>query len=140
MSLQVDRVDVWAAGVQDKPGRLAEKLRMLADGGANLEMVISRRAPEHSGTGVVFVTPIKGTGQMRAAKQAGFDKTESLHSVRIEGADKPGIGAQITGALGDASVNLRGFSAAAVGRKFVCYLALDSAADAAKAIRVLKRT
>ena len=45
----------------------------------------------------------------------------------------------MTQALADAGINLRGLSAAALGKKFVCYLALDKAADAAKAIRVLKK-
>jgi hypothetical protein len=42
-------------------------------------------------------------------------------------------------ALALAALNRRGFSAAAIGRAFVAHVALDSAADAAKAVRVLKK-
>lgn len=138
MALKLSRVDVWAASVKDKPGRLAEKLTTLAKAKVNLGFVIARRAPEKRGAGVVFVTPIKGAAQVRAAKKAGFVKTKSLHSVRVEGPDRRGIGAKMTKALAEAGLNLRGFSAAAVARKFVCYIALDKVADATKAVRILK--
>ena len=138
MALDVKRVDVWAASIEDRPGGVAEKLAVLADAGAQLEFVIARRTPEKRGAGVVFLTPLKGAAQLKAAKKAGFRKTKSLNSVRIEGADKPGIGARITEALACKGINLRGLSAAAIGRRFVAHLALDSSADAAKAIRLLK--
>ena len=44
MALTVGRVTVWAASIDDRPGGLAERLTALADAGANLEFVISRRA------------------------------------------------------------------------------------------------
>src|SRR5258705_9838702 len=139
MKFNVNRTDVWAATLEDRPGGLAEKLASLAAAGANLEFIISRRTPEQAGQGAVFVTPIKGIRQVKAAQDAGFQKTESLHSVRLEGADKPGSGAVITKALAGAGINLRGLSAAAIGRRFVAHLALDTAEDAAKATRVLRK-
>lgn len=139
MALKVSRVDVWAAGLKDKPGQLAAKLAALADAGANVEFVVARRSPDKPGTGVVFVTPIRGAKQLRAAKKAGFRKSKSLQSVRVEGADKRGLGAKLAQALADAGINLRGISAAALGKRAVCYFALDKLSDATKAIRVLKK-
>ena len=139
MALQVSRVDTWAATMKDQPGGLSAKLVLLMQGGVNLEFIISRRAPERPGTGVVFVTPIKGAAQLAAAKRAGFKKASSLHTVRVEGPDKAGIGARITHALGEAGINLRGFSAAAIGKKFVCHVAVDTTADAAKAKRIIAK-
>ena len=138
MKIKVSKTDVWVAAMDDRPGGLAELLEVLADAGANLEFIISRRAPEKPGKGVVFVTPIKGVRQVKAAQAAGFKKTGSLHSLRIEGADQPGLGAKMTTLLARAGINLRGLSAAAFGRRFVCHLALDTAAAAAKAVKVLK--
>ena len=139
MALKVTRVDVWAASIEDRPGGLAGKLAPLAEAGAQLEFVIARRASERPGTGVVFVTPLKGAAQIGAAKKAGFEKTESLHSLRVEGPDQPGLGAKMTQALAQAGINLRGLSAAAIGPRCVVHLALDSTADATKASRLLKR-
>ncbi len=138
MGLKVSNVDVWAASIEDQVGGLVGKLAPLSAAGANLEFVIARRAPEQPGKGVVFVTPLNGAKQVAAAEVAGFLRTGSLHSVRIEGADKPGLGGKIAGALAEAGINLRGLSAAAIGTKFVCYLALDTAEDAKKATDTLK--
>ena len=139
MKLDITRVDVWAAGIEDRPGGLARKLDALAKAGTNLESLIARRAPEKPGTGVVFVTPIKGVRQMRAARQVGFEKTKSQHTLRIAADDKPGLGAKLTGQLADTGINLRGFSAAAIGRRAIFHLAFDSTADANKAMRRLKQ-
>ncbi len=139
MKLTVSRTDVWAAAIEDRPGGLAQKLEGLAAAGTNLEFIIARRAPERQGQGVVFVAPLKGARQTKAAEAGGFQKTGSLHSLRVEGGDKPGMGAKLSQALAEAGINLRGLSAAAFGRRFICYLALDSAEDAAKAANVLKK-
>ena len=136
--MKAQRTDTWAAEIEDKPGALAAKLKALADAGCNLEFVIARRQPDKPGTGVVFVTPIKGPKRIRAAEAAGFKKSESLHTVRVEGTDKPGQGQRIAQALADQGLNIRGFSGAALGRKFVCHVALDTEVDAAKALKVLK--
>src|SRR5437867_209322 len=111
MKLKVNRVKVWAASIEDRPGSLAQKLEALAQAKANLEFVIARRTPERGhGQGVVFVTPLKAVAQQRAAVAAGFIETSDLHSVRVEGADKPGLGAVMTRVLASAGINLRGLS------------------------------
>jgi hypothetical protein len=138
MAFEVTQVEVWAASIEDKPGGLADKLSALAAAGVDLEFVIARRAPEKPGTGVVFVTPVEGDAQVAAAEAAGFSRTESLHSVRAAGADAPGLGAQITHALADADINLRGLSAAALGGRCVVHLALDTEVDAAEATEILQ--
>ena len=139
MKLDITRVDVWAASIKDKPGGLALKLDALARAGANLEFCIARRAPKKPGTGVVFVTPIKGAGPTKAAKKAGFSKTKSLHALRVAATNRAGLGAELTGLLGDAGINLRGLSGAAIGKRAVLHLAFDSAAKAGKAMRLLKK-
>ena len=140
MSLTVERVDVWAATIQDEPGGLAEKLAPLSEAGADLAFVIARRAPEKPKTGVVFVTPLLGDAQTGAAEKAGFAVADSLHSLRIEGDNKPGIGTQLTGKLADAGINLRGLSAAVLGGRFIMYLALDTAKDADSAAGVIEES
>jgi len=44
----------------------------------------------------VFVTPLQGDREIRAASQSGFNVTQSLHSIRIMGQDKAGIVAELT--------------------------------------------
>ena len=136
--MKTQRVATWVASLKDKPGGLAAKLNTLAEGGVNLEFIIARRAPDKPGAGVVFVTPVKGPKQTKAARAAGFRPTNQLHTVRIEGADRPGLGARITGKLAKQGLNLRGLSAAAIGKKFVCHIAVDREADAARVVRMLR--
>ena len=138
MTLSVQRVDVWAASIEDQPGGLAAKLAPLAEAGADLEFVIARRAPDKPGTGVVFVTPLEGAAQAVAAEEAGFAVADSLHSIRVEGENSPGLGAQLTSQLADAGINLRGLSAAVIGGRFIMNLALDTADDADKAMGLLQ--
>lgn len=140
MDLLVERVDVWAAPINDSPGGLAEVLATLREAGANLQFIIARRASESPGKGVVFVTPLQGDQEIRAAAHAGFNVTQKLHSVRVMGRDKPGIAAELAQRLATAGINLRGFSASAIGPQFVAYAAVDSLADANKVIEVLERT
>ena len=135
---KVTKVDVWAAGLTDRPGALAKKLNALAEAGVNLEFVISRRLDRTKGRGVVFVTPIAGSGRVRAARKAGFRKTPTLHSVRVQAANRKGAGARLTRSLAAAGINLRGVSAAATGAQAVAYFAFDTRADANRAMRILK--
>jgi glycine cleavage system regulatory protein len=117
---------------------LANVLQTLADAGATLESVLARRQADKPGTGVVFVTPISGQKAQRAAKSVGLQRGESIGALRLEGTDKPGLGAQITRAIAESGINMRGLQATVIGNKFVCYLAFDNAADANKASRILK--
>jgi hypothetical protein len=138
MDLFVEHVDVWAAPIQDKPGGLATVLATLREVGANLQFMIARRAPEKPGKGVVFVSPLQGDREIAAAAEVGFNVAQTLHSVRIMGPDRPGIGAELTQKLADAGINLRGFSASMIGTQFIAYAALDSLEDAKKTVEILK--
>ena len=140
MAYVINKVDVWSGEIEDRPGALADKLTAVSGAGANVEFLVSRRAPDKPGTGVIFLTPIKGAKQKSAAQAAGLTTTDSLHSVRVEGPDRAGLGAKMTRAIADAGINLRGISAAALGRRAATYFAFDSAADADTAIRDRKST
>lgn len=139
MALKATKAEVWAVSIDDRAGGVADRLEPLAKAGASFEMVLARRTPENAGKGMLFVTPVKGAKVTRAARESGMGIPQSIHSVRIEGADRPGLGAKIARVLGDAGISVRGISGIAIGRKFVSYLACDSAEDQARAIAVLKK-
>ncbi len=139
MELIVERVNVWAASIPDQPGGLARMLIGLREAGADLDFCIARRAPEKPGSGVVFVTPLRGDREIEAASLLGFNVTNSLHSVRVEGENMPGIAATITEKLAAAGLNLHSFSGAVIGTRFILYIALDNAEDADKACQILQQ-
>ena len=138
MDLIIEHADVWAATIDDKPGAFADVLTVLHQAGADLQCVISRRAPEEPGKGVVFVTPLQGDDEIAAAAQAGFNVTQTLHSVRVIGTNLPGVLATLAQKLADDGINLRGFSSSTIGSRFVAYVAVDSFHEAQKAITLLK--
>ena len=107
--------------------------------GADLQFIVARRSAEKPGTGVVFVTPLQGDREIQAASETGFNVTQRLHSVRIIGANRPGVAAELTRRVSEQGINLRGFGAAVIGTQFVAYLGLDSLDDANKAIAVLEK-
>jgi predicted amino acid-binding ACT domain protein len=139
MAIKVSRQEVWSVTIDDRAGAVADKLEALAKAGANLEMVFARRRPEQPGSGVIFAAPIKGAKVTRAAQEAGFAKADNMFGVKVEGGDKPGLGARITRALGNAGVSFRGISAHAIGSKFISNIVVDSDQDAANAVAALKK-
>ncbi len=77
---------------------------------------------------------------MQAAADVGLVPADGMHSIRVDGPDRAGLGAQITRAVASAGINIRGASAATLGRKNVFYLAFktnDEATAAAKVVRKL---
>jgi hypothetical protein len=137
----INKVDVWAGDIRNRPGMLARVLEALAQSGAELEFLIARRVTEN--TSRVFLAPLKGVKQKRTALDVGLVQAEGMNSLRIEGPDRAGLGALVARAVADHGLNLRGASGAAIGRKTVLYLAFESADEvkaAAGVVRKLLRT
>ena len=70
MSFKMQRVHLFHAEVEDKPGGAAAKLKKLAEAGAHLEYVYSQRSATKPGMGDLFVAPLHGNGEMAAARAA----------------------------------------------------------------------
>ena len=139
MDLNIKHADVWAAGIPDKPGGLAKVLGELREVGADLEFILARRAPDEPGTGVVFISPLRGDEEIAAAATLGFNVTSSVKCVRVEGDNQAGIVADLTEKLAAAGLNLRGVSAAVIGSRFILYIGLNSAADADEVVNILQQ-
>lgn len=134
----VEHVDVWSASVADKTGGLSWLLKGLDEAGADFNFIIARRSPENPGSGVVFVTPIIGDREIKAASTLGFSLTRSVAALRFEADDKPGASARLTAMIADAGINIRGLSVAVIGTRFVAYIGFDSSEDAERAVGILQ--
>mgnify|MGYP000861716905 FL=1 len=88
---------------------------------------------------MVFVTPLRGDAELEAAATLGFNPTGRVYSVCVEGENRLGIAAELASRLAAASINLRGFSTGVIGARFIMYIGLDTAEDAAKAVAVLRQ-
>jgi hypothetical protein len=136
----VERVSVWSASLTDHPGSLSNKLNCLDEAGVDLDFIIARRAPEKPGSGVVFVSPLRGDHEIRAASMLGFAISSSIAALRVEGDNEPGAAARLTDLIANAEINMRGFSGAVVGRKYVAYVGFDSPEDANEAATIIRES
>ena len=137
MGFKLDRVHVWAGEVMDQAGGVAAKLQLLAQAGANLEFIHTRRQADKPGTGVLYVAPITGPMQVRAAKSAGLHETNDPVVLRVEGDNQAGLGHRLTQHWALAGLTLQGLTMSVLGDKFVGYVSFDTVADSNRAAAIL---
>jgi hypothetical protein len=134
MSFEITLVDVWTAELEDRPGTLADKMEALQRAGVNLEFAILRPSADVTAdTGLLFVAPVVGAAQCRAAAEAGLRKDTSHQALRVVGPDRPGLVAGIARMLADARINITALWASALGEQSALYIRFDSNAEAKRA-------
>ncbi len=139
MALKVEATQLWSCKIEDRPGGAAGALKPLADAKVCIEFLLARRTPEDPGKGILFVAPITGCPEAeQAARAAGLAPSADISALRVEGDDRAGAGHQLTGALAAAGVSFRGMAANVLVKKYVCYVALDTAGEAQKAAEAIK--
>jgi hypothetical protein len=137
MSFKLDRVHVWSGDVADQAGGVAAKLSLLAQAGANLEYVFTKRWPDRPGTGVLYVAPVSGAAQVRAARTAGMTETDTPVVRRIEGDNEAGLVHRLTQQWAIAGISFHSLMMTVLGNKFVGYVAFDTVDDANRAAQIL---
>src|SRR5262245_29718558 len=137
MGFKLDRVHVWSGEVTDRAGGVAAKLSALAQAGANLEFVLTRRSPDKPGFGLLYVAQVTGPSQVRAARAAGLKETHDPVVLRVEGDNQAGLAHRLTQQWALAGISLQELTMAVVGGKFVGYAAFDTVADANRAAAIL---
>jgi hypothetical protein len=137
MGFKLDRVHVWSGEIADQAGGMASKLALLAQAGANLEYIFTRRQPDKPGTGLLFIAPVSGAVQVRAARAAGLHETSDPVVLRVEGDNQAGLGHRLTQQWALAGISLQGLTMTVLGNKFVGYAAFDSVTDANRAAQIL---
>jgi len=138
MAFEINRVDVWVGEIEDRPGGLHEKLGAVMCAGADLDFMIARPLADDPARGVLYITPLRGSEQMRAAEEAGLKKAH-VQILRIEGPNRPGLGAGITCTLAEAGVNIRGLSGSVLCERCLFYIRFDSQDDLTRAAQILTR-
>jgi hypothetical protein len=137
MSFKMGRVHLWSGEVEDRAGGTANKLAFLAQAGANLEYVFTKRLADKPGKGILYVTPVSGSAQVAAARSAGLTETDTPVVHRIEGTNEAGLASHLTQAWAIAGISFQGLTMAVLSDKFVGYAAFDSVADANRAAQIL---
>jgi hypothetical protein len=137
MGFKLERLHIWGGEIADQAGGMAGKLAPLAQAGANLEYISTRRQAERPGTGIIYVAPVTGPAQVRAARLAGLAEAHDPVVMRVEGDNEAGLAYRLTQQWALAGINLQGLSMSVLGSKFVGFAAFDSVADANRAAQIL---
>lgn len=137
MSFRLDRVHIWSGEVADQAGGVATKLALLAQAGAHLEYIYTRRQQEKPGTGILFIAPVTGPLQVRAARSAGLSETQHPVVLRVEGDDAAGLAHRLTQQWAMAGLTMNALSMAVLNGKFVGYVSFDNVEEANRAAAIL---
>ena len=137
MGFKLDRVHVWSGEVVDHAGGVAGKLALLAQAGANLEFIFTQRRIDQPGSGVIYVAPLTGPVQLRAAKAAGLAEVHDPVVLRVEGDNEAGLGHRLTQQWALAGISFQGLTMAVMEDKFPGYAAFDTTNDANRAAAIL---
>jgi hypothetical protein len=137
MGFKLDRVHVWAGEVADRAGGTAAKLKALAEADANLEFIFTQRLPNKPGSGLLYVAPVTGPTQVRAARAAGLAEVHDPVVLRLEGDNMAGLAHKVTQQWALAGISFQGLTMAVLGDRFVGYAAFDTTADANKAAAIV---
>ena len=137
MTYTITKVEVWAGDFVNRPGMLARVLEALTQAGVRLEFLIGRRVTE--ATSRIFVAPLKGKREKQIATEVGLVSASGMFALRVEGLDRVGLGAEMARAIAAADINIRGVSAATIGRKSVFYFAFKTDTEFKAAKRVLQQ-
>jgi hypothetical protein len=140
MNYDISRVDVWAGEIKDRRGALADMLKTVLDAGASLDFIIARPSPVKPATGVLYLAPLEGAAEMKAAQEAGLHPSSHIGALRVEGPDRQGLAEQITRAISDAEINISGFTGGRMGDRCVVYIRFEREEELARAEEVVKST
>lgn len=94
---------VQKIAIEDRPGALQELLSSIADSGANVVFMVALAAG--AGKGAAYVIADKPEA-LKDAIQSTELAVEELTGFLLGGADKVGLGAEVTTPLSDAGINI----------------------------------
>jgi hypothetical protein len=137
MAITVKKTFLWKKELDNHPGAMAEALETLAEGDADLQLVMVYRFPD-AHKGAIEVHPILGRKLISAAKSAGFAQSH-IPVLLVEGDDRQGLGYALAKAIGDAGISVSFLMAQVVGRRYAAIFGFKNDDDAAKAVTLIKK-
>lgn len=138
MAVTVKKVVLYRRDIENKPGTLAETLKPFAKNSINLQLIMGyTMGPQ--GPGAVEVFPVTDAKSEAAAKEAGLKPSKDTHCLLVEGEDRPGLGHEITQAIGAEGVNLHFVMLFALSGKFTGVFGVGTEAEATAAAKVIEK-
>jgi len=138
MAVTVRKITVWRTEVDNRAGALAQLLEALTAARGGLDVVMGYRVPGQHERAVIEVWPVSGKKLSQAAESVGLRPSETP-TLLVVGDDRPGLGHAMARALADAGIKLVFLVAQVVGRRYSAVFGFESAADADRAVGLLKK-
>lgn len=138
MPVNVRKITLWRAEVDNKPGVLAETLGPLAEAEVDLQVVMGYRHPGKAKKATIEIAPITRKAAAKAAESAGMEAMP-MPALMVEGNNRPGLGHTIAGAISEAGINLAFLMAQVVGKRYSAVVGLESDEDARKVAALIRR-
>src|SRR5262245_54677123 len=138
MAIDVKRVTLWRADVENRPGALARILAGQAQAGASLAVVMGYAVPGAREHAVIEIHPVKAKKAVSAAQAAGLSAS-ATPTLLVTGDDRPGLGHAMSQALADAGINVHFMVVQVIGRRYSAVFGFESEADAARATALIKK-
>lgn len=138
MAVTVKRITVYRAEVDNRTGALARALAGVVAAKGSLDVVMGYRMPGQHDRAVIEVWPVSGKKVTQAAEAAGL-RASDTPTLLVQGDDRPGLGQAMARALADAGINIAFLVAQVVGRRYSAVLGFESAADADRAVGLIKK-
>jgi len=137
MAVTVSRATLWTTDRPNAPGTLAETLKPLAEGKANLDLVMGYSHSDKSGA-TIEVFPVVSPSARKAARASGFSKS-AFPCVSVTGPNHVGLGREIAAALAEAGINLNFFVAQVIGRQFAGMFSFEADSEADLAVKIIRQ-
>lgn len=138
MPITVKNISLWRKEAENQVGALAHTLEPVAKTKANLNVLMGYRYPGEGTKAAIELYPVVGKKVTAAAAGAGLSPS-SISTLLVEGDDRSGLGFAIAQAIAGAGINMTFFVAQSIGRRFSAVLGFESAADAKKAVPLIKK-
>jgi hypothetical protein len=135
MADTVRRVEYYYVTVADKPGAGTTVMKPLKQHGVNLLAYLG--FPVAKGQSQIDLVPERPDALKQAAAKAGLKLSGAKSAFLIQGGDRPGAVAEITGKLADAGINITASAAAAAGGGRFGMIVWVAPADFERAARTL---
>jgi hypothetical protein len=137
MAITVKKTFLWKKELDNHPGAMAEALEPLAEGGADLQLVMVYRFPDGH-KGAIEVHPISGRKLISTANGAGLARSR-VPVLLVEGDNRQGLGYALAKAIGDVGISISFLMAQVVGRRYAAVFGFKNDDDAAKATSLIKK-
>lgn len=139
MAISVKKAVLWRLEEEKRQGKLAQTLAPFATRGINLQLVMSYTFPAPEGKFACEVYPVTEEGAEEAAREAGLAPSPDVHGLVVEGDDHPGLGFEISRALGDAGIEVHFAMLTVVGNKFTGVFGFGSEKDVNESSEIIRQ-